>query len=219
MKVILFDLMDTLVEDPYHRMFDRDFPIALFRRWKDRLSFEEFERGEISEAEFFRRYYLPATPPEVRALLPKPRRLKKEMFRFIRPLPGMVELARALSARPLTSVGIASNYSEWYEHVLALRPELRSLARYLFFSCELGIRKPHPQYYERITAALRSAGAIGSAGQIVLIDDREVNVAAAREAGWVALRFSSAEETRGDLLSLLDTSPFSMDKNPSAEGA
>ena len=203
MPVVLFDLMDTLVEDPYHRMFSQNFPLADFRRWKDRRSFVEFEQGEISEAEFFRRYYLPEMPETMRSILPKPRSLKKEMFRFIRPIQEVMDLAREISERPGVSVGVASNYSEWYVHVLARRPEIDALCRYLFFSCELGVRKPDSAYYARIEQALTQAGAVRRPEDIWFIDDRPINVAAAQEAGWHAHTFRTIGQLRGELMESL----------------
>ena len=199
MPVVLFDLMDTLVEDPYHRMFSTGFPLKQFLRWKDRESFVEFERGEISEAEFFRRYYRAETPDDLLAILPNPRKIKKEMFRFIRPIDGVFELARDLCLRPGVAVGIASNYSEWYGHILKLQGGLLDFSSYLFFSCELGARKPDREYYTRIEHALRTRRVISSSHEILFIDDRVANVEGAAAAGWRSFPFTTAPLAREEL--------------------
>ena len=54
----------------------------------------------------------------------------------------------------------------------------------LFFSCELGVAKPDPEYFARIE---RTLGRAGSA--LVLIDDHAPNVAAARSRGWHAVLY------------------------------
>jgi len=61
-------------------------------------------------------------------------------------------------------------------------------------SCEVRLIKPERAIYERCLAgiALRPE-------QALFIDDREVNVLAAREAGLRALRFESVERLRSDL--------------------
>lgn len=188
--------MDTLVEDPYHGLFAADFPLREFLKWKDRTSFEEFERGEISEAEFFARYYVPGIPADVAARLPNPRKLKKRMFRSIRPLPGMPELLTDLSNDPKVQIGVASNYGEWYRQVLALRPEIERVAAFLFFSCELGARKPDARYFQIIEQSLSKQQASGESLRLFFVDDRKDNVQAAIACGWNGLQFSSAEQTR-----------------------
>lgn len=53
-----------------------------------------------------------------------------------------------------------------------------------FFSCELKLMKPDPACYAAVTDSLGVP-----AGDIVFVDDREVNVAAAERAGWSAVLF------------------------------
>ena len=64
----------------------------------------------------------------------------------------------------------------------------------LTLSCEVRLIKPERAIYERCLegVALRPDEAL-------FIDDREVNVEAAREAGLLALRFESVERLRNDI--------------------
>ncbi len=188
--------MDTLVRDPYHSLLSAlpgDMTARDFMRWKDRDSFEQFERGEIDEPEFFRRYYRTDTPPEWRDRLQRPEKIKKELFRNpVHFLPGMEDLLKTLHARPGVRVGVASNYSRWYHAILRKRPEIEQFAHYLFFSCEVGHRKPDRAYYEAIHAGLRRDFPDLREDSLLFLDDREVNVAGAREAGWRAVLFREA---------------------------
>lgn len=54
----------------------------------------------------------------------------------------------------------------------------------IFYSAALGHRKPSPQFF-----ACATAGAGVPAERIVLVDDTEENVLAAREAGWGAVHW------------------------------
>lgn len=196
-RVVLLDLMDTLVRDPYHRMLANlpaDLPRRDLFRWKDQSSFRAFERGEIDEPEFFKRYYRADTPEDWRARLPRPEKIKKELMRGVDFIAGMEAVLRELSAHPTARVGLASNYSRWYHEILRMRPEIETLADYLFFSCEIGARKPDREYYDRIFAGLRRDLPELTAERVLFFDDRQTNVDGALAAGWQAALFDQGPE-------------------------
>lgn len=58
----------------------------------------------------------------------------------------------------------------------------------LFFSCDLGARKPDSKYYERIETALGRTGP-----ELLFIDDSAHNVEAARVHGWIAVVYTGPE--------------------------
>jgi len=64
-------------------------------------------------------------------------------------------------------------------------------------SSELLLIKPDPRIYQRCLECLKL-----QPSEVVFIDDRETNVAAARAQGIVGLRFQSVEQLRVDLASL-----------------
>ena len=66
-----------------------------------------------------------------------------------------------------------------------------------FFSSELSMAKPDPRIYEAVTAKL---GVEPSA--VVFFDDRQVNVEAARAAGWRAELWTSADVVQKTLRDL-----------------
>lgn len=64
----------------------------------------------------------------------------------------------------------------------------------LTFSCDVGVAKPDAQAYVAACAALRASPA-----EVVFVDDREVNVAGAREAGLSAVLHADVGATLAEL--------------------
>ncbi|MCP5486971.1 MAG: HAD hydrolase-like protein [Spirochaetales bacterium] len=210
-RLVLFDMMDTLVSEPYFRLIERLVPDPEQRRayfgWRDREAHIEFERGEISEAELFRRFYLPDLPASLREVYPSPERVKKGLLRELSYMPGIRELLAWLAEQSDVRIGIASNYSCWYVEFLARLPLLSKYADYLFFSCEMNARKPEPRFYEMIeTAIAESAGPIAP-HSILFIDDREANLEPARARGWNVHLMQSAGPLRTAIEAFLKAPP------------
>jgi putative hydrolase of the HAD superfamily len=82
--------------------------------------------------------------------------------------------------RELATVARQADWSVWID--------------YWFFSGELGIAKPDDAIYATVTAAL---GIDGS--EVVFFDDRQVNVDAARRAGWNAHLWTSGAAVQDTL--------------------
>ena len=203
-RLVLFDMMDTLVSEPYFRLIQRLVPDPEERKayfgWRDREAHIQFELGEISEAELFRRFYLPDLPPTLRKVYPSPERVKKGLLRDLSYMPGIRELLAWVAGQADVRIGIASNYSCWYVEFLDRLPLLSRYADYLFFSCEMNLRKPDPRFYETIEAPL--SGIYGP-GSILFIDDREINLEPARARGWHVHLMQSVGQLRTALESFL----------------
>lgn len=191
-QLILFDMMDTLLADPF-------FPVLRkmcadqkqIREWSETRTkgvFEKFEKGLITEYEYFRDFYSTSNHSWWR-----PEKIKKYMFQSIDFLPGMKALFEDCLASQ-TATGIASNYSSWYQDVIRLRPEIEK-ADYLFFSCELGERKPSAEFFHKITESLNM-----QPGKILFIDDRIENIKAARSQGWQTFHFHREGDGLADFL-------------------
>jgi putative hydrolase of the HAD superfamily len=107
--------------------------------------------------------------------------------------PGMVEWARQLGFSGM-KVGLLSN----------MHPDMVTYCRQHFswlkdfdsvtFSGEVRMIKPDPDIYEH---TLRGLGV--KAGEALFLDDREVNIEAARKLGINALHFRSTAQLRSDL--------------------
>jgi putative hydrolase of the HAD superfamily len=69
----------------------------------------------------------------------------------------------------------------------------------LFFSCDLGARKPQPAYYAAVTSRLAHPP-----GELLFFDDVPAFVEGARAAGWTAELFTSVEQLRADVRKYTD---------------
>jgi len=185
--IVLFDVMDTLVHEPFFAEMPAFFGLSLeeLQAVKHPTAWIEFELGAASEEQFLACFFRDGRAFDRAAFLDSVR----ASYRW---LPGMEELLAALAARGL-EVHALSNYPEWYRMI----EERLTLSRYLewsFVSCRTGVRKPDPR------AFLGAAASLGVApGECLLIDDRERNCAAARALGMQALRFTSAQDLRPEL--------------------
>lgn len=180
-RAILFDVMDTLVRDPFHDEMPSFFGMtkADLIRAKHPTAWVDFELGHIDEATFLEIFL-------------SDREWDRELFRgTIRAsyewLPGMRELVDAVRARPSRpSLHALSNYPPWYAWIDE-RCDLRSRLDSSFLSYDMGVRKPHPEAY------LHPCRALGITPQEGLfIDDRASNCDAARALGMDAIVFEGA---------------------------
>lgn len=99
-----------------------------------------------------------------------------------RPLPDGADLVRA-AADAGCIVALASNFDE---RLLAIAPHVDPLSRieHVFASSELGWRKPAPEFFRRVEVLL----GVGPDELLLVGDDPDLDVAAARAAGWQSIR-------------------------------
>lgn len=182
--VILWDLMDTLVRDPFFTHMPGFFGLSLdaLVAQKHPTAWRDFELGRIDEDELYARFFRDARPIDGPGL-------KRHMGEGYAWLDGMEGLLRDMQARGVPMHAL-SNYPPWVEVCDARL----GLSRYLslrFVSFRTGTRKPAAEAY------LGACQALGVAPDACLfIDDREVNCEGARAVGMPALRFT------GDALAL-----------------
>ncbi len=186
-RLFLFDLMDTVVEDPFFRTVPRALGLPLDRilAYKDPKAWLRFEAGEIDERGWHHEFFRPdvSDPPFTREDFA---RAMQSDYRF---LPGMEDLLRELAAAGIP-LAIASNYPPWID-LVRRRLDLDRFFRRFFVSCELRVRKPDPRFFERILEATALPPA-----EATFVDDREPNVAAAAALGIESIRFEGAEALR-----------------------
>lgn len=194
LRAIFFDVMDTLVRDPFHDAMPSFLGLtkAELIRVKHPTAWVDFELGRIDEEEFLS-LFLPERAWDASGFCAHVR----ASYAW---LPGMEELLldlRAAEARP--TLHALSNYPPWYAWIEARC----GLARHLdsaFLSFDLGVRKPDPDAYLIPCARLGI-----TASDALFVDDREVNCEGARAVGMDAIRFDDAVslrralETRGVL--------------------
>ncbi len=185
--VLLLDVMDTIVWDPYRLM-----PAFFGQSWvelvsgQNRTGWKEFERAIIDEDTFLRTFFEDERSFDREAFL----RMFREGYRF---LAGMEELLAELKERGVVMHAL-SNYPSWY---LSIEDKLE-LSRFLewtFVSWKTGVRKPAAEAY---TGAAEALGL--PPGACLFVDDRERNCEGARAVGMQALRFESAAQLRDGLI-------------------
>jgi len=185
--LFLFDVMDTLVEEPFYARAPAFLGMTLdaLLGQKHPTAWAEFERAEIDEATLFARFFRDGRAFDHVGL-------KRALTAEYRWVPGMEALLAELVARG-HGLHALSNYPEWFR----LIEEQLGLSRYLawtFVSCLTGVRKPDARAYTGAVAALGVP-----AGECLFVDDREENCAAARAQGLQAIRFRGATELRAEL--------------------
>lgn len=187
-RVLLLDVMDTLVLDPFHQempgFFGLDVPGYL--AVKHPHNWLAFERGQLSEARFLAEMFADGRRFDHAAFL----RCVQHAYRW---LPGIEALLQELKDQGVPMVAL-SNYPVWWRLIEQKLQPSRYL-RWDFVSCKTGHRKPEPRAY------LHAAESLGVAPEACLfVDDREGNCAGARAVGMPSLRFTHAAALREQLL-------------------
>eukprot|EP00966_Prymnesium_polylepis_P275027 6355030-Prymnesium_polylepis.1 len=114
-----------------------------------------------------------------------------------------LRVARALKASGVR-VGIISNHivsPPWFQACASSAGlyELASDPRLVVVSQEVGTSKPEPAIYELFLDRLRALEPGTRPEELVFVDDKEKNVAAARAQGWRGLCFNATKAAAGDL--------------------
>jgi HAD superfamily hydrolase (TIGR01509 family) len=188
LDVVCFDLMGTVVYDPYLEALEAGtgMDLAAAHRVKDPDSWPLFELGAIDEAEFVRRFFVDGydAPFDVEAF----HRVRREGYRF---LEGMEALLEALAGQVRRYV--ASNYPVWIEE---MRTQFAMDRHFdgVYASCHLGVRKPDPAFFAALLDRIEAA-----APRCLFVDDRRVNCDAAAAAGMAVHLFDGAEGLRDRL--------------------
>lgn len=188
--VLLFDVMGTLVRDP----FREDIPPALgmsldeVLAQKHSTAWVEFEYGDLTETEFLARFFADGRAYDQAKLI-------AAFENGYRLLDGIEPLLRELAAQKLRPQ-LLSNYPEWWQRIEA-RTQLSRFCDWKFVSCNTRHRKPDAE------AFLHAARTLWVPPRDCLfVDDVEKNVAAAARLGMVARRFTDAATLRADLVAL-----------------
>jgi putative hydrolase of the HAD superfamily len=157
--------------------------------WADRHAYDE---GKLSGIAFWQKFVndarLDLPPGSVEEL----NRYDARMWTTQNPV--MVAWQQKLKAAGLKT-GILSNMGDSVlERMLEEFAWLKGFD-VLVWSYQLGIAKPDPEIYRRLLEKLGT-----KAEETLFIDDRKVNVDAARALGIEAIEFSTVERLRADLI-------------------
>lgn len=141
-------------------------------------------RGEVAErlAPVLAQWDSPGTVEDVLTI-----------FTTVRTDPAILQIIQALR-RSGVPCHLASNQQAHRASYMSHTLGYAQLFDSLFYSCEIGAKKPDPAYFSAVLSTLQVEPA-----HTLFIDDRAENVAAARQAGLVAIQFhiaSGAAELR-----------------------
>ena len=188
--IILWDVMGTLVHDPFYEEVPAFFGMTLeeLLKVKHPSVWSACERGEVSVEDMETRFFADSRAYDIGGL-------RQTMARSYRWLPGIEALLSTLQARGVP-MHVVSNYTPWYAMIEATL----SLSKWMpwsFVSCDVGLRKPDAAYYAAVLQRLWVP-----AGRCVFIDDRQANCAGAAAAGMPSILFEDGVTTATALSAL-----------------
>lgn len=184
---LLFDVMSTLVYDPFYVEMPAFFGMTLkeLLACKHPTAWQRFELGEIDEPTFLDSFFRDGRSFDQVAF-------KEQVFGAYRWIPGMHDLTRELKARGVPQHTL-SNYPAWYQQIEE-RVGLAETVAWSFISCHMGVRKPASE------AFLFPARSLGIQPEgCLFVDDQLANCHAAQELGMDAIHFTDAEALRVEL--------------------
>ena len=181
--------MNTLLADPYREAHEdaTGLTFEAFEAIRPDGVYYALERSEIDEPTYWEALRAAGISVDVERF----HATRRDGYRW---LPGMRELL--LEAASRHRVVLASNYpAPWIADVRARF--FRGIGVELCGSCDLGVRKPSPDFYARLASRY---GLLPDT--TVLVDDSAANVEGALSAGWRGVEFRGAAATREALRAL-----------------
>ena len=196
---LLFDFGGVLIEISFDRVFARWADLAgvdvelVKSRFQHGEAYQGHERGELAFSAYFQ-----SLREELRIDLTDAQFADGWNQVFGPEFEETVALLPVLRARVplyLFSNTNAFHFDYWRSrYARALEPFQR-----MFISCEMGIRKPHREAFERVAAEIGLPP-----GRILFFDDTEANIEGARAAGMHAVHVRSPEDVRHAVAPWLD---------------
>jgi len=183
-EVLLFDIMDTVVYDPFRREIPEHFGMDLetLLERKHPTAWAEFERRDIEEPTFLDYMFEGSRTVDRDAL----RETLRDAYGFV---DGMESLLADLHAAGF-EMHAFSNYPIWFQ-IIEEELELSRFLDWTFVSWKTGHRKPNDAAYEYVLDTLDPP-----AEASLFIDDRTENCRAARNHGIDAIEFDGAVQLR-----------------------
>jgi len=187
LPVILFDVMDTLVYNPFREEIPKFFGMSTgeLARQKDPTAWPDFELGRIDESQYFHRYFRDRRAFDHQRLI----QVIADAYRW---LDGAEQVLSKLRDESF-QMHAFSNYPAWYQ-TIEDRLGLSNYVRWTFVSCLTGARKPAAAAYQYVLETLGT-----SPDSCLLIDDRDDNCVAAVAQGMQAIRFQDMSQLSEEL--------------------
>ena len=115
------------------------------------------------------------------------------IWKHITPYPEVLELIKTLQAKGY-SCGLATNQQSYRGKIMQNELGYDDLFDHNFYSYEMGVKKPDTKYFEHIVSKLKIP-----VSQLLFIDDKDTNVAAAKQVGLEAFVFDATKATNPSL--------------------
>nr|XP_043614373.1 flavin mononucleotide hydrolase 1, chloroplatic isoform X2 [Erigeron canadensis] len=140
LPVLLFDIMDTIVRDPFYHDIPAFFGMSMkeLLDCKHPTAWIEFEKGHIDEAELARIFFKDGRHFDLEGL----KSCIKQGYSY---LEGIEELLSSLKDNGY-EMHAFTNYPIWYR-MIEDKLKLSSFLSWTFCSCIIGKRKPDPLFY------------------------------------------------------------------------
>jgi HAD superfamily hydrolase (TIGR01509 family) len=183
MQAIVFDVMDTLLRDPYREAYEAATGLTFdaFETLHTETAYRALERSEIDEATYWAQVREAGVTVDEGTF----HATRRDGYRW---LPGMRDLLLETASRH--RVVLSSNYpAAWIADVRARF--FRDVRVEVCGSCEVGLTKPARGFFDRVADRLALDPTTS-----VLVDDSALNVDGAVAAGWRGVRHRDAASTR-----------------------
>ncbi|XP_050142659.1 flavin mononucleotide hydrolase 1, chloroplatic-like isoform X1 [Malus sylvestris] len=187
LPIILFDIMDTVVRDPFYRDVPAFFGMSFDEliECKHPTAWIEFEKGITDEVELAKTFFKDGRPLDLEGL----KNCMRKGYYYVE---GVEELLYVLKDNNY-EMHAFTNYPIWYE-MIENKLNISKYLSWTFCSCINGKRKPDPEFYLEVVSHLKV-----DPGSCIFVDDRIRNVEEAKEVGMIGLHFKNADSLRQDL--------------------
>ncbi len=185
---ILFDVMETLITEPFFTTMPVFFGMSLdeLLASKHPTSWIEFEKGNISEHEYLATFFRDGRSVDGAGL-------RECLVRSYDWLDGMEDLLTELKSNGYAMHAL-SNYPVWYE-MIEKKLQLSRFLDWSFVSCNTGLRKPDARCYQKAADDLQV-----DVSDCLFVDDRSENVQSASVIGMPSIQMQHAAQLRRDLV-------------------
>lgn len=201
--VIVADVMDTLVRDPFYVEMASYFEFDSFQEFLSAKTpdvWVNFELGRIDEHQLAQKFFKQRPAIDIHAF-------KQFLLRSYQLLPGVESMLKTFKDHDI-AVHVCSNYPVWsnlIEQAVGLHRKFN--VQWTFVSAHHGIRKPDLRAFST-TAALAQV----DVSSCILLDDRKTNCEAAIVAGYRdAIYFQNVPQALQQLQPLLCQSGIDID--------
>ena len=153
-----------------------------------------YDRGDFTAATYWLNFADGAHVRLDSAQIAELRRLDLEMWSTVNP--QMIQWVECLSEAGLKTALLSNMISDMAAHARQTFRWLNKLT-YHVLSCEVGLIKPDSAIYERCLEGLQV-----TPSEALFVDDKQINVQAARALGITSIHFQSVGQLRNELAAL-----------------